>query len=311
MEERTDIIVQEDNIRLDIYLTKELKDISRTFIQKLIKDKQVSINGAYSPTVHTRVKLGDKIEVTIPKAEELKVIPQNIRLKIIYEDKDIIVVDKQAGMVVHPAAGNYEGTLVNALLFHCRDLAGIAGSLRPGIVHRLDKDTSGVMVVAKTDKAHRELSRQFLEHEVEKKYLTLVVGKCQTPYGRINMPVGRSSSDRKKMKVSGQHGRAAVSFFKVIEEFKNFSLLEVMPKTGRTHQIRVHLAFIGHPVMGDKEYGQSARKYNFEVKRQMLHAHSLKFVHPTGKKVVEFTVPIPADMKKIIESLRVQSKDSR
>jgi len=307
MDNIKEIIAQEDNARLDVYLTGELENISRTFVQKLIKDKQVMINGIY-PSVHARIKLGDRIEVVIPPPKKLEVKAQKIPFDILYEDKSIIVVDKPAGMVVHPAAGNYDGTLVNALLFHCHDLAGIGGSLRPGIVHRLDKDTSGVMVVAKTDAAQAELSQQFLEHEVEKKYLALVFGQCKTPYGRINMPVGRSTSDRKKMRVSGQHGRAAISFFKVIEEFKDFSLLEVMPKTGRTHQIRVHLAYIGHPVAGDKEYGPSAKKYNIDIKRQMLHAHSLKFIHPQKKKVVEFTAPVPADMKKILEQLRKEIK---
>lgn len=307
MDEIKNIICQEGAIRLDVYLTRELKEFSRSFIQKLIKDKKILLNGDY-PSSHTKLKIGDKIEIFIPSAQELQIKPEKIPLKILYEDKDIIVIDKPAGMVVHPAPGNYEGTLVNALLSHCNDLAGIGGSLRPGIVHRLDKETSGVIVVAKTDKAHIDLSGQFLNHKIEKKYIALVFGKCKTKLGRINVPVGRSQGNRKKMVVTNHQGRGSITFFKVLEEFRDFSLLEVVPKTGRTHQIRVHMAYIGHPVLGDKEYAPSLKKYSLKVDRQMLHAQSLKFIHPVTKETIEFTAPLPDDMKSILQNLRSENR---
>ncbi len=295
---------KEDNIRIDVYIARELKDFSRTFIQRLIKDKKITVNGKY-PSVKTKIKLNDKIKISIPPPKKLEVKAEKIPLKILYEDKDIIVIDKPADMVVHPAAGNYSGTLVNALIFHCRDLSGIGGVLRPGIVHRLDKDTSGVMVAAKTDKAHLSLSRQFLEHKVEKKYITLVYGKCRTKQGKINVPLGRSRKDRKKMAATLRESRQAITFFKVLEEFDGFSLLEITPRTGRTHQIRVHMAYIGHPVVGDKIYTSGRKKDNIGIKRQMLHAQSIKFKHPTLKKSVKFKAPLAVDMKKVLERLRI------
>lgn len=299
------ISAKEGNIRIDTYLARELGDFSRTFIQKLIKDKKITVNGKI-PSVKTRINLNDEIKIAIPPLKKLELKAEKIPLKILYEDKQIIVINKPAGMVVHPAAGNYSGTLVNALLFHCKDLSGIGGVLRPGIVHRLDKDTSGVMVVAKTDKAHLSLARQFLEHKVAKIYITLVYGKCSAKYGKINVPLGRSDRDRKKMAPTLKESREAITFFKVLEEFNNFSLLEIRPKTGRTHQIRVHMAYIGYPVAGDKTYASKRKKCNISIKRQMLHAKSIKFRHPLGKKLVQFNAPLANDMKRVLEKLRME-----
>ncbi len=311
MDKVINVIAKENGIRLDLYLAGELKDFSRTFIQRLIKNKKVTINNIY-PSVKTKVQKNDEIKVFIPPLQKLELKPEKIALDILYEDEHIIVINKPAGMVVHPAVGNYQGTLVNALLFHCPNLSGIGGILRPGIVHRLDKDTSGVMVVAKTDVAHLSLSKQFLEHKVEKKYIALVIGQFQNKYGRINVPIGRNRSDRKKMMVTGQQSREAVTFFEVLEEFKNFSLLEVKPETGRTHQIRVHLSYIKHPVLGDREYSSfSIKKYNLSIKRQMLHAQSLKFIHPATEEIVEFKTPLPDDMQDILQKLRAELVSGR
>ncbi|MFH1784433.1 MAG: RluA family pseudouridine synthase [bacterium] len=303
MKKKKHITAKENNIRLDAYLARELNDFSRTFIQKLIRDNNITLNGK-NVSVKERVKIGDSIDIVIPPVRELNVEPEDIPLSVIYEDKDIIVVDKPAGMVVHPAFGNYKGTLVSALLYHCKDLSGVGGVLRPGIVHRLDKDTSGVMVAAKTDTAHRALAKQFLDHEVEKEYIALVLGACKAKYGKINVPVGRSTKDRKKMAPTLTRSRDALTLFKVIEILDGFSLLELTPKTGRTHQIRVHMSYIGHPVAGDDAYASGKRKPKVKIARQMLHAHKLSFVHPRTKKKVSFTAPLADDMEKLLRCLR-------
>ncbi|MFH1825641.1 MAG: RluA family pseudouridine synthase [Candidatus Firestonebacteria bacterium] len=287
------------NERIDVYVSKEL-NISRSLIQRYIKEGNISVNSKIVKSAY-KIKTSDKIEVEIPKPRKINVLPEKISIGILYEDNDIIVVNKSAGMIVHPSGTcGYSGTLVNALLYHCKNLSGIGGFLRPGIVHRLDKDTSGILVVAKTDKAHQNLSKQFEERKVLKKYLVLVHGTFKEGAGEIKVPLGRSIRNRKKIGISSKKKREAITYFKVLERFKNATLLEVTPKTGRTHQIRVHLLFLGHPVIGDSLYGRKDKIIN----RQALHCCLLGFTHPRTRKYVEFISAVPQDIKLAIEGLK-------
>ena len=254
--ERFSVTPEYVHTRIDHFLVKKDIGISRTYIQKLIKDGQVLVNNK-SVKSNYRLRLNDEIVVIVPPPTELEVLPENIPLDIIYEDSSIIVINKPAGIVVHPAAGNYSGTIVNALLYHCKDLTGIGGKERPGIVHRLDKDTSGVLVAAKNDHSHQHLSRQFKRREVEKRYIALVAGVVKKESGTIEVPIGRDIKDRKKISPITKRARTAVTHFKVVERFKNASLLEIKIETGRTHQIRVHLSYFKHPVLGYIQYGGS------------------------------------------------------
>lgn len=287
------------NERIDIYISKQL-NISRSLVQKYIKEGNVSVCNKAVKSAY-RVKRGDEIKVKIPPPREINILPEKISLDILYEDSDIIVVNKPAGMVVHPAGSyGYSGTLVNALLYHCKNLSGIGGFLRPGIVHRLDKGTSGLLVVAKNDKAHQELSKQFKERKVLKKYLALVHGTFKEESGEIKVPIGRSIKNIKKMGVLSKKKREAVTIFKVLERFKNATLLEVTTKTGRTHQIRVHLSFLNHPIIGDSLYGRKDKIIN----RQALHCFKLGIFHPTTKEYLEFESEIPDDIKYAISMLK-------
>ncbi len=296
--------------RLDIYLSKKNLDLSRSQIQKLVSSGEIKANNTIvKPSYRTRV--GDRIEVTIPLVIPLKIEPEKIPLDILYEDRDLIVINKPRGMVVHPGAGVSSGTLVNALLYHCKDLSGIGGVLRPGIVHRLDKDTSGVLVVAKNDFTHLTLSRQFKERSVNKRYIALVKGKILKEEGRIEAPIGRHPVKRKKMAAGVKRARGAITSYKVLERFKDLTLVEATPETGRTHQIRVHLSHIGHPIVGDLKYGKRLRTANSELrtvsadlKGQLLHAQTLGFVHPRTKEYMEFNAPLPEDMERVIRLLR-------
>jgi 23S rRNA pseudouridine1911/1915/1917 synthase len=248
------------------------------------------------------VRAGDKVNVEIPPPRPLATLPEEIALDVLFEDDDLIVVNKPAGLVVHPAAGNYEHTLVNALLHHCRGaLAGIGGVERPGIVHRLDKGTTGCIVVAKTDLAHKALVAQFKSREVKKTYRAVCWGKFTRPSGRIETVIGRSERDRKKMSASASRGRPAVTDYRVLKQFVDFALVELHIHTGRTHQIRVHMAHIGHPVVGDATYGR-AHQTNISVARPLLHAYKLGFTHPRSQEFVEFTALVPDDMVKMCES---------
>ncbi|MFH1347219.1 MAG: RluA family pseudouridine synthase [Candidatus Margulisiibacteriota bacterium] len=293
--------------RLDHFLSaKKEIGLSRSQIHKLIDDGYVEVNKE-APKASYRVKAGDRITIKIPPPKKLEVIPENIPLDIVYEDQDLVVVNKPRGMVVHPAVGNYSGTLVNALLAHCKDLSGIGGVLRPGIVHRLDKDTSGLIVVAKNDFAHNALAKQFKNREVFKQYLALVHGVIQQDKGMIETKVGRHPKHRKKMAVISDFqenvvGREALTYFKVRERFDDQSLLEVTLKTGRTHQIRVHLTSIGHSIVGDMTYGH--RKEEFKVSGQLLHAAELGFIHPRSSEYMEFKRDVPEDMGMIVKRLR-------
>jgi 23S rRNA pseudouridine1911/1915/1917 synthase len=290
--------------RLDLYLIKRGVPLSRARIQKLIAEGLIRINGI--PTKASfRVREGDQIEIRVPPPVPLELIPEEIPLDLLYEDECLLLVNKPAGMVVHPAPGHDQGTLVHALLHHCRDLPGIGGRERPGIVHRLDKDTSGVMVVAKTDLAHQRLSKQFKDHSIARRYLTLVSGIIRKKEGRIVLAIGRDRVDRKKISARTAHPRESETAFVVRERLKEATLLEVYPKTGRTHQIRVHMAHLGHPVLGDKVYGgKSSRKCEVPCDRQMLHAEVLGFVHPVSKEEMNFSAPIPPDMQSVLETLR-------
>ncbi|HJJ06390.1 MAG TPA: RluA family pseudouridine synthase [Clostridiaceae bacterium] len=300
------IIVQnnEKGVRLDSYITKKLNDLSRANIQRLIEDGNILVNSA-KQKISYKVNSGDKIEITIPEPKKIDLKPQDIKVEIVYEDNDIIVVNKPKGLVVHPAVGNPDGTLVNAIMNICKDsLSGIGGEVRPGIVHRLDKDTTGLLIVAKNDKAHIKLSEQIKNREVKKIYIALVRGNIPENEATINMPIGRSTKDRKKMAVV-KNGKEAVTHFKVIDRFKNYTLLEIKIDTGRTHQIRVHMAEIGYPVVGDMVYSNG--KNEFGVEGQMLHAKSLDFKHPITGKNMHLEAELPKYFKDIIDKLKQES----
>lgn len=283
--------------RLDKFLAEHFeKDFSRVFLQKLLKKGKVLLNGLL-PKRHQKVSAGETVEITIPAPEESVILAQKIPLKIVYEDKHLLVVNKPQGMVTHPAPGNYTGTLVNALLAHCKDLSGINGVLKPGIVHRLDKGTSGLLLVAKTDDAHKKLAEQFKDKTTKRVYLALVDGNVELDNGTVELPIGRSVRDRKKMavKFDDESSREAITHYKVIKRFGDFTLLECRLGTGRTHQIRVHLSYIGHPILGDEKYGT---KGNFKM--PMLHAATIGFIHPATKKFMEFSSKPPKEMADII-----------
>lgn len=287
--------------RVDVLITENLAEFSRSHIQKLIEAGQVTVN--YKPVkANYKVQLTDIIEVIIPNAKPVEVLPENIPLDVLYEDKDVIVINKPRGMVVHPAAGNYTGTLVNALLEHCQDLSGINGAIRPGIVHRLDKDTSGVMIAVKNDHAHLSLAAQIKAHTASRRYTAIVHGNIEESQGVINAPIGRHPVDRKKMAVTFTNSKEAITNFHVMERFGNYTLVECKLMTGRTHQIRVHMAYIGHPVVGDPKYS-SGRKI-FAIDGQALHSTELTFTHPSTGKKLSFKAPIPKDMQDILLKLR-------
>ncbi len=298
-----DIIVskEETGQRIDAYLSEKLQDISRVAIQRWIKDEKIIVNGKKVKSSY-KVVDNDKIQIEKEEPKEIELKAQNIPIEIIYEDKDIIVVNKPKGMVVHPANGNPDGTLVNCLMAICGDsLSGIGGEKRPGIVHRLDKDTSGIIVVAKNDKAHINLSEQIKNHQVQKVYIALVKGIVKENEATINMPIGRSTSDRKKMAVT-EKGKEAITHFRVLKRYDKYTLLEVKIETGRTHQIRVHLSKIGYPIVGDTVYSKGKNEWNIEG--QCLHAKSLKFKHPITEKQMELQAKLPEYFVNILEELK-------
>ena len=297
-----EFIVKDDEVgkRIDSYLSNKDNEISRVAVQRLIKNDKILVNGK-STKASYKVQENDNIKVEEEKPKEISLKPQDIPVEIIYEDKDIIVVNKPKGMVVHPANGNPDGTLVNSLMSICKDsLSGIGGEIRPGIVHRLDKDTSGVIVVAKNDKAHINLSEQIKNHKVEKTYIALVKGVVKANEATIDMPIGRSTKDRKKMAVT-KTGKNAITHFKVIKRFHNYTLLEVKIETGRTHQIRVHLSQIGYPIVGDTTYSNGKNEWG--IKGQCLHAKSLKFKHPITGKEMFLEAKMPEYFEEVINEL--------
>ncbi|MEQ8236565.1 MAG: RluA family pseudouridine synthase [Syntrophomonadaceae bacterium] len=285
--------------RLDVFVAENLEGVSRSAVQSLIKAGKITLNGQLVKASYN-IRPGDVVVIDIPQPQPVEIIAQDIPLPIIYQDQDLAVVDKPKGMVVHPAHGNWDNTMVNALLFHLHDLSGINGDLRPGIVHRLDKDTSGVMVVAKNDLAHRSLAEQIKVHSIKREYIALVHGVIRENLGTIDAPIGRSPLDRKKMAVV-KDGRPALSHYEVMQRFNNYCLVKVTLMTGRTHQIRVHFAYIKHPVVGDPLYG-SAKKH-FDLESQALHAHKLGFIHPRTGSYMEFTSPLPPYFQAILERL--------
>ncbi|MDP4125877.1 MAG: RluA family pseudouridine synthase [Bacillota bacterium] len=289
-----------EGIRLDVGVTDVLGK-SRSFVQDLIGQECVKVNGV-PKKANYRVRQGDKIEVEIPNPVESTAEPENIPIEVLYEDEDVLVVNKPQGMVVHPAPGAWTGTLVNALLFYCDNLSGINGVLRPGIVHRIDKDTSGILVVAKNDLAHQRLAAQLKEHTMARRYLALVNGVVSEPSGTVDAPIGRDPSDRKRMAVVTHHSKRAVTHYTVLERFGESTYLEVRLETGRTHQIRVHMAYVKHPVLGDPLYGP--KKNRFGLNGQMLHAARLGFEHPRSGKWMEFNAPVPDLFADLIKRLK-------
>ena len=294
-------IEEEVGGRIDKYLANELKDYTRSFIQKQIEQDGVKVNHKVVNSKY-KLKLGDEVELTIPDPVDVDIIPENIPIEIVYEDADVMVINKPQDMVVHPAPGNYTGTLVNALLYHCKDqLSGINGEIRPGIVHRIDKDTSGLLMIAKNDKAHLGLSEMLKTHDITRKYHAIVHGNFKEETGTINLPIGRSPQDRKKMAIV-QGGREARTDYRVIEQFKNYAHVELTLHTGRTHQIRVHMKAIGHPLLGDPVYGPS--KSLFGLDKQMLHAKVLGFKQPITGQDLYFETELPAYFTAVIDRLR-------
>ena len=288
--------------RIDRYLSDELEDRSRSYIQKIMKEGYVKVNQKPVKSNY-RLSFGDSVEVTLPEAKEPDIVPENIPLDILYEDQDIIMINKPKQMVVHPAPGHYSGTLVNALMYHCGDeLSGINGCMRPGIVHRIDMDTTGSLVVCKNDKAHQSLSEQLKVHSIRRIYVAIVHGNIKEDSGTVNAPIGRHPTDRKKMSTHCKNGRDAVTHYKVLERFKNATYVECRLETGRTHQIRVHMTSIGHPLLGDEVYGSGKNPYHLQG--QTLHAMILGFVHPSTGEYMEFTAPLPEYFVKLLEKLR-------
>lgn len=297
------ILENEINIRLDVFLTLKLENFSRSHVQSLIKNNCVGVNKRFVKASYT-TKRGDQIEVKIPQLQKLSVKAENIPINIVYEDNEIIVVNKPQQMVVHPGAGNISGTLVNALLFHCKNLSGINGILRSGIVHRIDKNTSGIIVIAKNDNAHIFLSKQFANHTIDREYIAIVHGNMYGS-GVINKPIGRNPHNRKKMSVN-KNGRIAITNYNTLENFNCYTLIKVVLETGRTHQIRVHMASINHPVLGDDVYGKPDTK--FDLIGQVLHAGTLGFIHPATRKYIRFEQEPPQYFLDLIKKLRMQRR---
>ena len=301
------IVLEEDvNTRIDKLIPAKFSDFSRSFIQKYVDEGHLLVNGSATKSNY-KVKLNDVITIEIQENVELEVLPENLNLDIVYEDSDVVVVNKPKGMSVHPAAGSYTKTLVNGLLYQVKDLSGINGVIRPGIVHRIDKDTTGLLMVAKNDKAHESLSKQLQDKTVTRRYYALVDGVIPNDKGRIDMPIGRDKDDRKKMAVI-EGGKPAITNFKVIERFKNKTLVECVLETGRTHQIRVHMKTIGYPLYGDPVYGHRKTDITYG---QYLHAYILGFTHPITGEYMEFIEELPEYFSNYIEKLRVEANESQ
>lgn len=290
------------NKRVDVFLNEEMEDVSRSALQKNIEKGNITVNGE-KISKNYKLRLGDIVEAELPPLENIDIVPEDIPLDIMYEDDDLIVINKPQNMVVHPAPGHYTGTLVNALMFHCGDnLSGINGVLRPGIVHRIDKDTSGVLVIAKSDLAHKGLSEQLAEHSMKRVYNAIVYNSFSEESGTVDRNIDRSKNDRKKMAVVMQGGRNAVTHYKVIEKLGKYTWVELQLETGRTHQIRVHMSYIGHPLLGDPVYGP--KKCPFNLNGQVLHAKVLGFIHPRTGEYMEFNSELPDYFSSLIERLK-------
>lgn len=300
---RQEIFVGEDGTddRIDKFLAEQCEELSRSFLQKLLKSGEVSVNGQ-AVKASFRLSEGDLIVFEVPEAAKPEILPEPFPLDILYEDEDVILVNKPKGMVVHPAAGHYSGTLVNALMYHCRDsLSGINGVLRPGIVHRIDMDTTGVIIACKNDVSHRSIAEQLKEHSITRRYQAIVHGRLKTDEGIVDAPIGRNPQDRKKMSINERNGKPAVTHYHVLNRFRDYTHIECRLETGRTHQIRVHMASIGHPLLGDAVYGPARCPYRLEG--QTLHAGVLGFVHPRSGKYMEFSAPLPEYFEKLLRTL--------
>lgn len=292
---------KEDGERLDSYLAGKLDDLSRTYIHRLIKKGSIHVNDKVVKPRYM-VKEGDMIKIELPLIEKTELLPEKIYIDIIYQDSDIMIINKPDSMIVHPVDGNYSGTLVNALLYHVGKSSLSSSDIRPGIVHRLDKDTTGLLVVAKNDKAYEYLSQQFIDQTVERTYTTLVHGELDIEEAIIDMPIGRNPANRTRMTVIHKNSKKAVTHYKVLEQFQEYTLLEVSLKTGRTHQIRVHMEYIGHPIVGDPIYTNVKNEFN--ISTQLLHANRLAFYNPSNGKHIEFEAELPEDFKAVIELLK-------
>lgn len=286
--------------RLDYYLSKILNDMSRTEIQRLIKEGNVLVNGNIKKAKYL-LKVGDNIIIDIPAPEKYEVLPQDIQLNIIYQDEDIAIIDKPQGMVVHPASGNYGDTLVNALLYKFKQLSSIGGEMRPGIVHRLDKDTSGLLIIAKNNFSHAILSESLKKRDMKREYIALVKGVIKNNTGVIDEPIGRNPKHRKKMAVVNENSKSAITYYEVLERFEKYTLIRAKLETGRTHQIRVHFSYINHPIVGDPIY---SNKDEFNLKAQLLHSICVGFIHPRSGKYMEFNTEIPKNFEDVIKKLK-------
>lgn len=297
------IVEAEDTgIRIDRYLSERCADISRSYFQKLLKEEEILVDG-FPVKSNYKVTAGNRIQVTIPEAREPEIVPEEMQLDILYEDKDIILINKPKRMVVHPAAGHYTGTLVNGLMDHCRgDLSGINGVMRPGIVHRIDMDTTGVLIVCKNDMSHQSIANQLKEHTITRKYYAIVHGIVKSEEGTIDAPIGRHPVDRKKMSINQKNGKNAITHYRVLEYLKQFTYVECQLETGRTHQIRVHMASIGHPLLGDAVYGPMKSPYH--LTGQTLHAGVLGIIHPRSGEYMEFHAPLPEYFSDLLRKLR-------
>lgn len=289
-------------MRIDRYLSEQCSDMSRSYLQKLVKEGGVCVGGTAVKSNY-KVSAGELVTLEVPEAVEPEIVPEEMDLDIIYEDTDIILINKPKGMVVHPAAGHYSGTLVNGLMHHCRaDLSGINGVMRPGIVHRIDMDTTGVLIVCKNDMAHNAIAEQLKEHSITRRYYAVVHGNIKTEEGTVNAPIGRHPVDRKKMSINDKNGREAVTHYRVLERFGQFTYVECRLETGRTHQIRVHMASIGHPLLGDAVYGPA--KCPYKLQGQTLHAGILGIIHPRTGEYMEFSAPLPPYFEALLTKLR-------
>lgn len=293
--------IEEDDERIDKWISSALTDLSRSYIQKCIKEGQVYVNDVPKKASY-RLKVDDEIVFRIPESVEPSICAEDIPLSVLYEDEDVLIVDKPKGMVVHPAPGHYSGTLVNAVLYHCKgQLSGINGVLRPGIVHRIDRDTTGSLVICKNDRSHREIADQLKDHSMTRSYRAIVHGVLKTDEGTVDAPIGRDEKDRRRMAINDKNGKPAVTHYKVLKRFREYTYIECRLETGRTHQIRVHMTSIGHPLLGDEVYG--SRRSPFRLEGQTLHAYKLGFIHPVTQAYLEVCAPLPVYFEHLLEVL--------
>ena len=300
--EEYELTADESGERIDKFLSRNCENLSRSYIQKLLKDGNIIVN-KLAVKANYKIASGDVIHIRIPESEPLDILPEDIPLDILYEDSDILIVNKPKGMVVHPSPGHYTHTLVNAVLYHCGgNLSGINGVIRPGIVHRIDMNTTGSLLICKNDRAHQILAEQLKEHSITRRYHAIVHGNIKEDSGTVDAPIGRHPADRKKMSTKSQHGRHAVTHYRVLERFGSYTYIECELETGRTHQIRVHMSSIGHPILGDDVYGPA--RCPFKLEGQTLHAKTLGIVHPSTKEYMEFDAPLPQYFQNLLTMLR-------